>query len=50
MRFWSYWEALKEAKDDRCNMELVVRSGELDKTRFQEALLELELGGLRYNR
>ena len=40
VRFRSYWEALEEAKDGRCNMELVVGSGELDKTRFQEALLE----------
>ena len=38
--FWSCWEALEEAKDGKCNMELVVGSGELDKTRFQEALLE----------
>ena len=37
--FWC-WEALEKAKDDRCNMELVVGSGELDKTRFWEALLE----------
>ena len=46
--FWSCWAALEEAKDGRCNMELVVGSGELDKTRFQEALLEQKLGGLRY--
>ena len=39
-RFWYYWEALEEAKDGRCNIELVVGSKELDKTRFQEALLE----------
>ena len=38
--FWYYWEALEEAKDGRCNMELVARFGEPDKTRFQEALLE----------
>ena len=38
--FWSCWEALEEAKDGRCNMELVVGSRELDKTRFREALLE----------
>ena len=42
------WEALEEAKDSRCNMELVAGSRELDKTRFREALLEWELGGLRY--
>ena len=38
--FWSFWEALEEAKDGRCNIELVAGSGELDKTRFREALLE----------
>ena len=32
--FWSCWEALEEAKDGKCNMELVARSGKLDKTRF----------------
>ena len=37
---WCYWEALEEAKDGRCNMELVTRSGELDRTQFREALLE----------
>ena len=40
MRFWCCWEVLEEAKDGRCNMELVAGSGELDKTRFREALLE----------
>ena len=40
VRFWCCWEALEEAKDGRCNMKLVAGSGELDKTRFQEALLE----------
>ena len=40
VRFWCCWEALEEAKDGRCNMELVAGSRELDKTRFQEALLE----------
>ena len=40
MGFWCYWEALEEAKDGRCNMELVAGSEELDKARFQEALLE----------
>ena len=34
------WEALEEAKDGRCNMELVAGFGELDKTRFRKALLE----------
>ena len=40
MRFWYCWEVLEEAKDDRCNMELVAGSEELDKTQFREALLE----------
>ena len=40
VRSWCYWEALEEAKDGRCNMELVAGSEELDKTRFREALLE----------
>ena len=40
VRFWCCCETLEEAKDGRCNMELVAGSGELDKTRFQEALLE----------
>ena len=31
---------MEEAKDGRCNMKLVVRSGELDKTWFRETLLE----------
>ena len=38
--FWSYWEALEDAKVGGCNMELVARSEELDKTRFREVLLE----------
>ena len=37
---WCYWEALEEAKDGRCNMELVVGSRKLYKTWFREALLE----------
>ena len=40
MRFWCCWETLEEAKDGKCNMELVAGFGELDKTRFQEVLLE----------
>ena len=40
MRFWCCWEALEEAKDGRCSMEHVAGSGEVDKTRFWEALLE----------
>ena len=47
MRFWCCWEALEEVKDGRYNMELVVGSGVLNKIRFQEALLEYELGGRR---
>ena len=42
MRFWCCSEALEEAKDGKCNMELVAGSGELDKTRLQEALEGLE--------
>ena len=37
---WCCWKVLEEAKDGKCNMELVAGSGELDKTRFREALLE----------
>ena len=48
VRFWCYWEVLEEAEDDRCNIELVAGSEELDKTQFQEVLLEQELGGLSY--
>ena len=40
MRFWCCWEVLEEAKDGKCNMELVTGSGKLDKTRFRKALLE----------
>ena len=40
VRSWCCWKALEEAKDGICNMELVAGSGELDKTRFWEALLE----------
>ena len=46
---WWCWEVLEEAKDGRCNMELVAGSGELDKTRFREALLEEEFRGFRYS-
>ena len=48
MKFRCCWEVLEEAKDGKCNMELVAGSEELDKTQFREALLEQELGGLRY--
>ena len=37
---WCCWEVLEKVKDGRCNMELVAGFEELDKTRFQEALLE----------
>ena len=37
---WCCWEALEEAKDGRCNMELVAGFEELDKKRFWEVLLE----------
>ena len=40
VRFWCCWKALEEAKDGRCNMELVAGSRELDKTRFRETLLD----------
>ena len=40
VRFWCCWEVLEEAKDGRCNMELIAGFKELDKTRFREALLE----------
>ena len=33
VRFWCCLEALEEAKDGRCNMELVAGFGELDKTK-----------------
>ena len=41
MRFWYYWEALEEAKDGRCNMELVAGSEELDKTQLARDLPSL---------
>ena len=37
------WEALKDAKDGRCNMELIVGSDKLEKTRFGVTLLEQEV-------
>ena len=40
VRLWCCWEALKEAKDGRCNIELVAGSRKLDKIRFRKALLE----------
>ena len=38
--FLELWEALEDAKDGKCNMELVVGSGKLKKTRFNIILLE----------
>ena len=38
VRFCCCWKILHEAKDGRCNMELVAGFGELDKTRFRELL------------
>ena len=38
VRFWYWLEALEEAKDGRCNIELVTGSKDLDKTQFREAL------------
>ena len=46
MRFWCYWEVLEEAEDDRCNIELVAGSEELDKTQFREAFWSRSLEGL----
>ena len=40
VKFWCCWEVLEEAWNGRCNIELLAGFGELDKTRFQEALLE----------
>ena len=36
------WEALEDAKDGKCNMELIAGFGKLEKTRFSVALLEQE--------
>ena len=30
--FLEHWEALEDAKDGGCNMELIVESGKLEKT------------------
>ena len=40
VRFWHCCEALEEAKDGRCNMDLVAGSRELEKAWFRVALLE----------
>ena len=40
VKFWCCWEVLEETWNGRCNMELVAGFGELNKTRFWEALLE----------
>ena len=42
VRIWYRWEALEEVKDGRCNMELVVRSGELDKIKVRRNLVRVE--------
>ena len=41
VRSWCCWEVLEEAKDGRCNMELVVGSEELDKTKVWCNLVEV---------
>ena len=41
------WEALEDAKDGGCNMELVAGSGKLEKIRFGVTLLEQEARGLK---
>ena len=38
MRFWCCWEALEEAKDGRCNMELVAGSEKSCWSRSLEGL------------
>ena len=35
VRFRCYWKALEEAKDGRCNMELIAGSKELDKAKVR---------------
>ena len=40
VRFSCCWKILEKVKDGRWNMELVAGFGELDKTRFREALLK----------
>ena len=37
-----FWEALEDAKDSECNMELIAGYGKLEKTRFGVTLLEQE--------
>ena len=44
--FLEFWEALEDAKDDGCNMELIAGSGKLEKTRFGVTLLEQKVGRL----
>ena len=41
---------MEEAKDGKCNMELVARSGELDKTKVWRNLIGVGVGGFRYFR
>ena len=38
--FWSLGRALEDAKDGKCNMELIEGSGKLEKIRFDVTLLE----------
>ena len=37
-----HWEALEDAKDGRCNMELVAGFGKLEKIKFDVILFEQE--------
>ena len=41
VRIWCCWEALEEAKDDRCNMELVAGSKELNKIKVRRNLIRV---------
>ena len=41
--FLELWEALEDAKNDGCNMELIAGSGKLEKVRFGVILLEQEV-------
>ena len=41
--FFGAWEALEDAKDGWCDMELITGSGKLEKTRFSITLLEQEV-------
>ena len=37
------WEVLKDAKDGKCKMELIIGFGKLEKTKFSITLLEQEV-------